>query len=90
MNKPCGCCNNADKDLSLKSVMSSYLKSMARWAEQGFPVVDNVTHQNRIAICNECIYKRKFRCSQCNCLIYVKTKLASEACPLETPKWNSI
>lgn len=90
MGNTCQCGNPSEEKKTLKSVMSSYLKSMKKWSEQGFPVVDNNTHQSRINVCNACVHKRKFVCSYCNCIIYIKTKLASEQCPLKDPKWKSI
>ena len=49
-------------------------------------VVDDIEHQARLAICNDCekLSSLKF-CTECHCYMPLKTKFAVFSCPLK--KW---
>jgi len=42
---------------------------------------------SRIKICRQCEHYTAFICTQCGCLMPVKTKFKNSACPLN--KWTS-
>lgn len=44
------------------------------------------TYQERIAICNNCEFKRNSRCGKCGCILEVKTRCLSCNCPIS--KWT--
>lgn len=45
--------------------------------------------QARLSICMNCEYfsANRFRCVECGCFLLKKTKMSSEECPLDPPKW---
>jgi hypothetical protein len=57
------------------------------------PFVSNSEKQNRLDICKACDkFKAKTsilpsRCSECGCVLYLKTKFKNQHCPLDSPKW---
>lgn len=53
------------------------------------PFVTDQQQEERLAICESCEHYTSLKfCSQCNCFMPVKTKLAGKKCPLE--KWLNI
>lgn len=68
------------------SAAGSALASMAR----GEPVIAPQEEQyRRMAICHACdkFDAKQGRCTLCGCYANLKTRIASEHCPLEPPKW---
>ena len=52
--------------------------------------VDQAEHDRRLAICQEpCEHYDpcQGRCRKCGCKMSLKTRLATEHCPLDPPKW---
>ena len=43
---------------------------------------------HRIMICNICEYRGKINCIICGCVLHIKTRVASQSCPIN--KWTSI
>lgn len=58
-------------------------------AVRGEPIrASDEEHARRLAICKACEYYRDGRCLKCGCVMAWKSRLATERCPLEPPKWN--
>lgn len=84
-----GCCG-ADAEmppLSWAQVLVHFAKSMATWIGQGLPLVDSATHAARYDQCKPCPHFSGFYCKRCKCVAYLKTKLATELCPDDPPRW---
>lgn len=58
------------------------------WAEfRGFEVLASLDAQKRrLDVCMPCEWRQEDQCLKCGCLIYAKTALALEECPIE--KWK--
>ena len=63
-----------------------------KWLQAGAPLVATSTHDLRIAACLECpkLNPRPLTCSECGCLMAVKTWPATASCPLDPPRWKAI
>lgn len=85
-----GCCGEGAEmpPLTWGQVLLHFTKSVAVWIAQGLPLVDSETHGQRYGKCKTCDKFNKFYCKQCKCVAYLKTKLATEVCPLDPPRWN--
>ena len=70
-------------------VLASFTKSMVDWIRAGVPLVGGRIHGLRYDQCKTCTEFRSFYCAHCKCLAYLKTKLATEQCPLPEPRWVS-
>ena len=75
--------------LTWGQVLVSFTKSMAEWIKAGAPLVDSQQHGLRFEQCKNCDRYHGFYCNQCKCVAYLKTKLATESCPLPAPRWVS-
>jgi len=75
--------------LNWGQVLASFTKSMVGWIKAGAPLVGGRVHGLRYDQCNTCTEFRSFYCHHCKCLAYLKTKLATEQCPLPEPRWVS-
>ena len=53
-----------------------------KWASQGFPIAD---FQKRLSSCRACEHFSGRICKACGCLIFVKARMETAACPLG--KW---
>lgn len=84
-----GCCGSPDDlpPLTWTQVLTSFARSMAAWVSQGLPLVDSKDHGARYDHCKTCPQFSGFYCKHCRCIAYLKTKLATEQCPLDPPKW---
>jgi hypothetical protein len=82
-----GCCGPPQDvpNLSWAEVIASFGASMVHWIKEGLPLADPDLHARRYGVCKECPQYAKFHCKVCKCLVYAKTKLASEVCP--ESKW---
>jgi hypothetical protein len=49
-------------------------------------IEDETVVEARRDLCNECPQARAGRCRECGCIIRLKTKLKTEACPIG--KWG--
>lgn len=85
------CCgmNPAMPPLTWPQVMASFASSMVKWIRSGAVLVDGEQHGLRYDQCKTCTRFRAFYCEHCKCVAYLKTKLASEQCPLPEPRWVS-
>ena len=84
-----GCCGGDDMPpLSWAQVLVNLAKSMATWIAQGLPLVDAEKHGERYDQCKPCGQFKGFYCKHCKCVAYVKTKLGTEVCPLDPPRWT--
>jgi len=75
--------------LNWGQVLASFAKSMAEWIKAGLPLVSHKTHGMRYGSCKTCLQFHRFYCKHCKCVAYLKTKLATEQCPLDPPRWFS-
>jgi len=70
-----------------------FLRSIASWARQGFPISEHARYISRRAACATCIHwegKRWFgsgKCKLCGCATAIKLRMASEKCPANPPRW---
>ena len=88
--RDCNGCGGAHMpSMTWGQVLASFVKSMAEWIKVGAPVVDSRVHGLRYGQCKKCVEFRAFYCRHCKCLCFVKSKLASEQCPLPVPRWVS-
>jgi len=86
--QPCTSCGDASMpSLSWPEVMAAFAESLAKWIKAGVPLVNRHDHALRYGQCKDCNRFRKFYCEHCKCLAYLKTKLATEVCPLKPPRW---
>lgn len=86
-----GCCRQRPTvkfNLSVKDVADRFAVSMARWTKDGCKVVDSVVHSARFAACQSCPHYQHLVCQLCFCLPWIKTKLATERCPDNPPRWT--
>jgi hypothetical protein len=72
--------------LSWAQVIAAFGKSMVKWVAEGLPLADSALHGVRCDHCKVCPKFNRFYCTHCKCIAYLKTKLATEACPLDPPK----
>lgn len=75
--------------LTWPQVLARFAKSVVGWIKSGAPLVDSELHGQRYARCKTCPQFRGFYCGHCKCVAYLKTKLATESCPLPEPRWVS-
>ena len=85
------CCggDGAMPPLTWAQVLARFIKSMAEWLAAGAPLVSSEVHGARYDQCKNCTKFRSFYCTHCKCIAYLKTKLATEQCPLPEPRWTS-
>ena len=84
-----GCGAGAPTPLNWAQVLAHFTASMAAWIKAGAPLVSGEVHGLRYAQCKACPQFRSFYCGHCKCLAYLKTRLATESCPLLPPRWTS-
>jgi hypothetical protein len=66
-------------------VLKEFTTSMITWAKNGLGVVNSTVHNQRYSVCLQCDKLKNHRCAECGCVVYVKSKLDTESCPLN--KW---
>ena len=72
-----------------------YLSAVARWTAAGFPTRSDEEVERIYALCAECPWKHEDGyCRRCGCWLNKsqhamanKIRMATEHCPLPTPKW---
>jgi hypothetical protein len=75
----------------LKKQIKNFIKSMAFWAKNLFPVASKKTYEKRLSICSGCEFydpsgwKGRGKCLKCGCCTSAKAKLKTEKCPIG--KW---
>jgi len=86
------CCgsSSAMPPLNWAQVLAAFMRSMAKWVAAGLPLVDRQTHGARYERCKTCTRFNRFYCEHCRCIAFLKTKLATEECPLPEPRWRSV
>lgn len=84
------CCGYSDamKDITWPQVLAQFAKAMVKWTRAGLPLVSPAIHGGRQTHCQPCPHRKGYWCSKCKCLIYLKTKLATEQCPDDPPRWK--
>lgn len=82
------------KKPTIKQTVKKAAKSLQEWVSHGLPTVDSVEYNRRLKICQSCEFWQSINtsvitgvCKKCNCT-NAKLKLATESCPLPTPKWT--
>lgn len=74
--------------LTAGQVAAQFAKSMIEWKKQGFPLVSEAVHSQRYQSgCQKCPHYRYFLCQKCMCVSFLKTKLATQTCPDNPPRW---
>jgi hypothetical protein len=85
-----GCCGGSDDmpPLTWAQVLIQFTKSIATWIAEGLPLVSSEQHGARYEQCKPCPQFKRFYCKHCKCIAYLKTKLGTEVCPLDPPRWT--
>ena len=83
----CGGYSDALKDITWAQVLKKFAIAMQTWIKRGLPLAPAPTHAKRQSQCQGCPHRVGYWCSKCKCLIYLKTKLATEHCPDDPPRW---
>ena len=86
----CPGCPQSVQNLSWEQVADHFARSMATWAKSRLAVVSPAIHSQRQAKCAVCPHRSGYWCTPCKCLIYLKTKLATEQCPDNPPRWTKV
>lgn len=86
-----GCCGGSkgEETITWTDVVRQFAEAMLLWAKEGFPTVSRKTHAIRYAKCRLCPFFLNFYCRKCKCVAYLKSKLATESCPDDPPRWPS-
>lgn len=85
--EPCSSCGSTLTgdlpDLSWHQVLTQFGAAMLKWVANGAPLVNEQAHAERLTECksNVCGRLHGFWCLDCRCVVYIKTKLATEECP---------
>lgn len=69
----------------LLKMASNFAKSAVSHVKSGMAHVSEEEKQRRLSICDLCDKKKGNRCSECGCVLQIKTSWASSECPLK--KW---
>lgn len=87
-----GCCGQSDEmpDISQLQVVANFAQAMVRWTRAGLPLVSQNVHNQRHGQCQVCPYRQGSWCQKCKCLTYLKTKIATEGCPDNPPRWRPL
>lgn len=85
-----GCCGDTPDmpPLTWGQVLLKFVVSMATWIKAGLPMVSIAEHGERYDQCKTCDEFNRFYCKKCRCIAYLKTKLATETCPKDPPRWT--
>lgn len=75
------------KGPSMLQKAMSVTKAAVRSVLHGLPLVDEDEHKRRLGICRSCEHYDRGSCRICGCGLSAKTKMATEHCPLDPPKW---
>lgn len=70
-------------------IIKNFSNSIHNYINSGFKNVSKETKNKRLNICSSCEYYNSIfsQCSQCGCLLEIKTTWATEKCPLD--KWDA-
>ena len=86
---PVGNCGTCGKEalppVTWGEVVKQFAKAVNEWRAAGMPLASHSEWFGRIGKCRDCNHYGKFYCKHCKCLIHIKAKLATEACPIR--KW---
>ena len=69
-------------EMTWPQVMQHFASSMVEWAKSGLATVSSGEHKRRYTLCQSCPQYTRYHCKICKCLVYTKTKMATEKCPL--------
>lgn len=73
--------------LNFTGVLQHFARAMAEWTKAGMPLLDAQDHAARYGTCRTCPHYAMYQCELCQCIAYVKAKVATEDCP--AGKWPS-
>jgi len=64
-------------------VLKQFATDMTTWMKAGLPLASTIDHTNRFNICKSgrCGRYVAYRCQECGCFAYVKSKLGTAKCP---------
>lgn len=84
MRQEPGCCGQKSEmpNLSVLAIAEQFTRSMSSWVAYGMPVATEELHLDRQSKCAPCQFSKGIWCTKCKCLIKLKTKLATEKCPV--------
>lgn len=77
--------NIQSQSVEWQTILREFSMAMVKWAKNGMPTVNSQVHAERYNKCVNCDKFKSYRCQLCGCVVYVKSKLATEACPEK--KW---
>ena len=71
-------------------MIGSAATAAAKFVANGAPVVNGNMQEERMNICRSCdqFDEQSIRCKDCKCFLEVKSRMATEVCPLN--KWPSV
>lgn len=85
-----GCCGAQQTDdvvpLTWNQALAAFASSMAKFAKEGFKIVDAAEYGKRLGECRSCEEYVHFQCRLCKCVCLAKAKVAHESCPKK--KWG--
>jgi hypothetical protein len=83
------CCGHSTDmpDLSWGQVLAMFAQAMVRWVKAGMPLAPDQVHADRLRKCDVCPHRKNFWCQKCKCVCYLKSKVATEQCPDDKPRW---
>jgi len=76
----------AERKPSLVKKAANFTKAAVKHAANGFKNVPETVYNSRMEICNSCEKLDNGNCSECGCVVKLKTAWASEKCPID--KWS--
>lgn len=70
------------KKPKLKTRIKNFLVALYEHAKEGFQKVSKKKKEERLSICNACVYKNEDNeCSLCGCYLPLKTAWKEQKCP---------
>lgn len=86
------CCGQKSEmpPITWAEVLRQFAVAMLKWGAQGFPLASAQQHGERYGTCKACPHFVSFYCRLCRCIGYLKTKVATEQCPDQPPRWKAI
>ena len=78
---------SSNEKSSFSTRIKMFIKTLWKWARNGFKLEEEQTAQARMAICGSCpeLHKQSYQCKICGCMMKAKTKIVGASCPLN--KW---
>lgn len=79
--KPGGSKTCCGQRASTLSTIVGLADTLRRWQKAGYPMADKATLDARLKMCDACPNYHGGVCGLCNCVVYLKSRLKTAACP---------